>query len=105
MLVSKAAYTCYDAIWAPGNPTHNKLFLSFAVLQMMDDQPSEPEEESEVKVLILSPRCWAVSSPCYMDNHSRYFPKQLCTYLAEFTDFYSNSQSPSVISFQKVCML
>uniref|UniRef100_A0A8C7TXM6 Cullin family profile domain-containing protein n=1 Tax=Oncorhynchus mykiss TaxID=8022 RepID=A0A8C7TXM6_ONCMY len=69
--------------------------------EMMDDQPSEPEEESEVKVLILSPRCWAVSSPCYMDNHSRYFPKQLCTYLAEFTDFYSNSQSPSVISFQK----
>uniref|UniRef100_A0A674B2A7 Cullin-9-like n=1 Tax=Salmo trutta TaxID=8032 RepID=A0A674B2A7_SALTR len=63
--------------------------------EMMDDQPSEPEEESEVKVLILSPRCWAVSSPCYMDNHSRYFPKQLCTYLAEFTDFYSNSQSPS----------
>ncbi|KAM9561077.1 cullin-9-like isoform 1-T1 [Salvelinus alpinus] len=60
--------------------------------EMMDDQPSEPEEESEVKVLILSPRCWAVSSPCYMDNHSRYFPKQLCTYLAEFTDFYSNSQ-------------
>uniref|UniRef100_A0A8C7L6J2 Cullin-9 n=1 Tax=Oncorhynchus kisutch TaxID=8019 RepID=A0A8C7L6J2_ONCKI len=50
------------------------------------------QEESEVKVLILSPRCWAVSSPCYMDNHSRYFPKQLCTYLAEFTDFYSNSQ-------------
>uniref|UniRef100_A0A8C8EGT5 Cullin 7 n=1 Tax=Oncorhynchus tshawytscha TaxID=74940 RepID=A0A8C8EGT5_ONCTS len=61
----------------------------------------QPEEESEVKVLILSPRCWAVSSPCYMDNHSRYFPKQLCTYLAEFTDFYSNSQSHSVISFQK----
>nr|XP_029496675.1 cullin-9-like isoform X2 [Oncorhynchus nerka] len=60
--------------------------------EMMDDQPLEPEEESEVKVLILSPRCWAVSSPCYMDNHSRYFPKQLCTYLAEFTDFYSNSQ-------------
>uniref|UniRef100_A0A8C7TR66 Cullin 7 n=1 Tax=Oncorhynchus mykiss TaxID=8022 RepID=A0A8C7TR66_ONCMY len=59
----------------------------------------------EVKVLILSPRCWAVSSPCYMDNHSRYFPKQLCTYLAEFTDFYSNSQSPSVISFQKFCSL
>uniref|UniRef100_A0A674B1A7 Cullin-9-like n=1 Tax=Salmo trutta TaxID=8032 RepID=A0A674B1A7_SALTR len=64
-------------------------------LQDVDEEPSEPEEESEVKVLILSPRCWAVSSPCYMDNHSRYFPKQLCTYLAEFTDFYSNSQSPS----------
>uniref|UniRef100_A0A8C8BU63 Cullin 7 n=1 Tax=Oncorhynchus tshawytscha TaxID=74940 RepID=A0A8C8BU63_ONCTS len=64
-------------------------------LQDVDEEPSEPEEESEVKVLILSPRCWAVSSPCYMDNHSRYFPKQLCTYLAEFTDFYSNSQSHS----------
>uniref|UniRef100_A0A8C8BTZ0 Cullin-9 n=1 Tax=Oncorhynchus tshawytscha TaxID=74940 RepID=A0A8C8BTZ0_ONCTS len=60
-------------------------------LQDVDEEPSEPEEESEVKVLILSPRCWAVSSPCYMDNHSRYFPKQLCTYLAEFTDFYSNT--------------
>uniref|UniRef100_A0A8C7LBY8 Cullin-9 n=1 Tax=Oncorhynchus kisutch TaxID=8019 RepID=A0A8C7LBY8_ONCKI len=73
-------------------------------LQDVDEEPSEPEEESEVKVLILSPRCWAVSSPCYMDNHSRYFPKQLCTYLAEFTDFYSNSQSHSVLSFQKVSL-
>ncbi|XP_064788315.1 cullin-9-like isoform X2 [Oncorhynchus masou masou] len=60
--------------------------------EMMDDQPSEPDEESEVKVLVLSPRCWAVSSPCYLDNSSRYFPKQLSTYLAEYTDFYSNSQ-------------
>ncbi|XP_071012622.1 cullin-9-like isoform X6 [Oncorhynchus clarkii lewisi] len=60
--------------------------------EMMDDQSSEPDEESEVKVLVLSPRCWAVSSPCYLDNSSRYFPKQLSTYLAEFTDFYSNSQ-------------
>uniref|UniRef100_A0A673XSA6 Cullin-9-like n=1 Tax=Salmo trutta TaxID=8032 RepID=A0A673XSA6_SALTR len=50
---------------------------------------------NEVKVLVLSPRCWAVSSPCYLDNSSRYFPKQLSTYLAEFTDFYSNSQSHS----------
>uniref|UniRef100_A0A8C7LPC5 Cullin-9 n=1 Tax=Oncorhynchus kisutch TaxID=8019 RepID=A0A8C7LPC5_ONCKI len=73
--------------------------LLYQALYIAD--PSEPEEESEVKVLILSPRCWAVSSPCYMDNHSRYFPKQLCTYLAEFTDFYSNSQSHSVLSFQK----
>uniref|UniRef100_A0A4W5P5S2 Cullin 9 n=1 Tax=Hucho hucho TaxID=62062 RepID=A0A4W5P5S2_9TELE len=69
--------------------------------EMMDDQPSEPDEESEVKVLVLSPRCWAVSSPCYLDNSSRYFPKQLCTYLAEFTDFYSNSQSHSVICLFK----
>ncbi|CAB1343564.1 unnamed protein product [Coregonus sp. 'balchen'] len=66
--------------------------LDKTLQDMMDDQPSEPDEESEVKVLVLSPRCWAVSSPCYLDNSSRYFPKQLCTYLAEFTDFYSNSQ-------------
>uniref|UniRef100_A0A4W5PAQ4 Cullin 9 n=1 Tax=Hucho hucho TaxID=62062 RepID=A0A4W5PAQ4_9TELE len=62
-------------------------------LQDVDEEVSRGREPLfEVKVLILSPRCWAVSSPCYMDNHSRYFPKQLCTYLAEFTDFYSNSQ-------------
>uniref|UniRef100_A0A8C7D5F9 Cullin 9 n=1 Tax=Oncorhynchus kisutch TaxID=8019 RepID=A0A8C7D5F9_ONCKI len=61
-------------------------------LQDVNEEPSEPDEESEVKVLVLSPRCWAVSSPCYLDNSSRYFPKQLSTYLAEFTDFYSNSQ-------------
>uniref|UniRef100_A0A673XSV6 Cullin-9-like n=1 Tax=Salmo trutta TaxID=8032 RepID=A0A673XSV6_SALTR len=66
-------------------------------LQDVNEEPSEPDEESEVKVLVLSPRCWAVSSPCYLDNSSRYFPKQLSTYLAEFTDFYSNSQSHSVI--------
>uniref|UniRef100_A0A673XQC1 Cullin-9-like n=1 Tax=Salmo trutta TaxID=8032 RepID=A0A673XQC1_SALTR len=64
-------------------------------LQDVNEEPSEPDEESEVKVLVLSPRCWAVSSPCYLDNSSRYFPKQLSTYLAEFTDFYSNSQSHS----------
>uniref|UniRef100_A0A8C8HLH7 Cullin 7 n=1 Tax=Oncorhynchus tshawytscha TaxID=74940 RepID=A0A8C8HLH7_ONCTS len=88
--------TYYYVIWPIGNPTHNlPKMLYFSVLQMMDDQPSEPDEESEVKVLVLSPRCWAVSSPCYLDNSSRYFPKQLSTYLAEFTDFYSNSQSHS----------
>lgn len=61
------------------------------VYQMMDEQTSEPDDESEVKVLVLSPRCWAVSAPCYMENPIKYFPKKLCTYLDEFTDFYSNS--------------
>uniref|UniRef100_W5NJ87 Cullin 7 n=1 Tax=Lepisosteus oculatus TaxID=7918 RepID=W5NJ87_LEPOC len=61
--------------------------------EMMEDQPSCPEEESEVKVLVLSPRCWAVSSLCYLDSPARYFPSQLCSYLGEFTEFYSNSQS------------
>ena len=58
---------------------------------MMEDQSSEPDEESEVKVLVLSPRCWAVSSPCYLDNPRKHLPQQLCSYLAEFTDFYANS--------------
>ncbi|MBN3317845.1 CUL9 protein, partial [Atractosteus spatula] len=61
--------------------------------EMMEDQPSCPEEESEVKVLVISPRCWAVSSLCYLDTPARYFPSQLCSYLGEFTEFYSNSQS------------
>lgn len=62
------------------------------LFEMMEDQTSGPEEESEVKVLVLSPRCWAVSSPCYLENPDRFFPPQLCSYLTEFTDFYGNSQ-------------
>lgn len=60
--------------------------------QMVDEQMSEPEDESEVKVLVLSPRCWAISAPCYLENPSKYFPQRLCNYLDEFTDFYSNSK-------------
>ncbi|XP_047667989.1 cullin-9 isoform X3 [Tachysurus fulvidraco] len=60
--------------------------------EMVDEEMSEPEDESEVKVLLLSPRCWAVSAPCYLKNPAKYFPQNLCTYLDEFTDFYSNSQ-------------
>uniref|UniRef100_A0A3B3S9P4 Cullin 7 n=1 Tax=Paramormyrops kingsleyae TaxID=1676925 RepID=A0A3B3S9P4_9TELE len=64
--------------------------------EMMEDQTSGPEEESEVKVLVLSPRCWAVSSPCYLENPDRFFPPQLCSYLMEFTDFYGNSHMYSL---------
>ncbi|XP_056616045.1 cullin-9 isoform X1 [Triplophysa dalaica] len=60
--------------------------------EMMDEEVSEPEEESDVKVLVLSPRCWVVSAPCYLEDPSKNFPSQLCSYLAEFTEFYSNSQ-------------
>lgn len=60
--------------------------------QMMDEQISEPDDESDVKVLVLSPRCWAVSAPCYLERPIRYFPQKLCSYLDEFTDFYSNSE-------------
>uniref|UniRef100_A0A8C9V6R7 Cullin 7 n=1 Tax=Scleropages formosus TaxID=113540 RepID=A0A8C9V6R7_SCLFO len=64
--------------------------------EMMEEQPSGLEEESEVKVLVLSPRCWAVSSACYLETPEKFFPKQLCSYLAEFTDFYANSHMYSL---------
>ncbi|XP_052006826.1 cullin-9-like isoform X3 [Xyrauchen texanus] len=60
--------------------------------EMMDEDVTEPEEEGDVKVLVLSPRCWVVSAPCYLENPSKHFPPQLCSYLAEFTEFYTNSQ-------------
>ncbi|XP_073690770.1 cullin-9-like [Garra rufa] len=60
--------------------------------EMMDDDVSEPEDESDVKVLVLSPRCWVVSAPCYLEDPSKHFPAQLCNYLADFTEFYANSQ-------------
>uniref|UniRef100_A0A8C2HPV3 Cullin-9 n=1 Tax=Cyprinus carpio TaxID=7962 RepID=A0A8C2HPV3_CYPCA len=61
--------------------------------EMMDEDVSEPEEDSDVKVLVLSPRCWVVSAPCYLEDPSKHFPAQLCNYLAEFTDFYANAPS------------
>ncbi|XP_028845070.1 cullin-9 isoform X2 [Denticeps clupeoides] len=69
--------------------------------ETMEDQPSEPEEESEVKVLVLAPRCWAVSSPCYLDDPSRHFPAQLYSYLSEFTEFYADSQSMYSVNHRK----
>uniref|UniRef100_A0A672N760 Cullin-9-like n=1 Tax=Sinocyclocheilus grahami TaxID=75366 RepID=A0A672N760_SINGR len=59
--------------------------------EIMDEDVSEPEGESDVKVLVLSPRCWVVSAPCYLEDPSKHFPTQLCNYLAKFADFY---QSP-----------
>ncbi|XP_062852004.1 cullin-9 isoform X2 [Trichomycterus rosablanca] len=60
--------------------------------EMMEEQQPESEEQSEVKVLVLSPRCWAISAPCNLENPRRYFPQHLCNYLSDFTNFYSNSQ-------------
>lgn len=68
-----------------------KHVCGLSVNQMMDDQLSEPEEESDVKVLVLSPRCWAISAPCYLEDPNKYFSPQLCGYLAEFADFYTKS--------------
>uniref|UniRef100_A0A8C4VG89 Cullin-9 n=1 Tax=Gopherus evgoodei TaxID=1825980 RepID=A0A8C4VG89_9SAUR len=58
-----------------------------------DAEPAEPEEEPEVKVLALSPRCWTISPLCYLEDPSRCFPQPLGGYLARFADFYTNSQN------------
>uniref|UniRef100_A0A674JZ56 Cullin family profile domain-containing protein n=1 Tax=Terrapene triunguis TaxID=2587831 RepID=A0A674JZ56_9SAUR len=63
------------------------------VCAAMEEEPAEPEEEPEVKVLALSPRCWTVSPLCYLEDPSRCFPRPLGGYLARFADFYTNSQS------------
>ncbi|KAM4730256.1 cullin-9 isoform 2-T2 [Anableps anableps] len=60
--------------------------------QIMEDWV-ESEEEAEVQVLVLSPRCWAVSSVCFLDEPATRFPSELCSYLNCFTHFYSHSQS------------
>ncbi|XP_068457956.1 cullin-9 isoform X2 [Clinocottus analis] len=62
--------------------------------QMMEEEWVESEEaESEVQVLVLSPRCWAVSSLCFLERPSKNFPQDLCSYLNQFTQFYTHSQA------------
>ncbi|XP_074845382.1 cullin-9-like isoform X2 [Carettochelys insculpta] len=51
------------------------------------------EEEPEVKVLVLSPRCWTISPLCHLEEPSRFFPPPLGSYLVRFADFYTKSQS------------
>uniref|UniRef100_A0A8C2FV84 Uncharacterized protein n=1 Tax=Cyprinus carpio TaxID=7962 RepID=A0A8C2FV84_CYPCA len=69
-------------------------------LQQLDKTLENFEEKHlqckihDVKVLVLSPRCWVVSAPCYLEDPSKHFPAQLCNYLAEFTDFYANGYKP-----------
>uniref|UniRef100_UPI003AB094B1 cullin-9 n=1 Tax=Centroberyx gerrardi TaxID=166262 RepID=UPI003AB094B1 len=58
--------------------------------QMMEEDWPEAEDEAEVQVLVLSPRCWAVSSPCFLDEPGKHFPPQLCSYLSQFTQFYTH---------------
>ncbi|XP_068796966.1 cullin-9 isoform X2 [Struthio camelus] len=49
-------------------------------------------EAPEVKVLVLSPRCWPVSPFCYMDEPGRFFSAALSSPLAKFADFCRRSQ-------------
>ncbi|XP_068182700.1 cullin-9 isoform X2 [Antennarius striatus] len=59
---------------------------------MEEEELAASEEEAKVQVLVLSPRCWAVSSLCFLDEPDRHFPAKLCCYLNQFTQFYSRSQ-------------
>lgn len=61
-------------------------------LQVMEEEWAELEEEAEVQVLVLSPRCWAVSSLCYLDEPAKHLPPELCSYLNQFTQFYTHSK-------------
>ncbi|XP_031694076.1 cullin-9, partial [Anarrhichthys ocellatus] len=69
--------------------------------QMMEEEWAESEEEVEVQVLVLSPRCWAVSSLCFLDEPTKQFPDELCSYLNQFTQFYTHSQSMFGLSHWK----
>uniref|UniRef100_A0A3Q3GTT9 Cullin 7 n=1 Tax=Labrus bergylta TaxID=56723 RepID=A0A3Q3GTT9_9LABR len=71
------------------------------LLQMMEEEWAETEEEAEVHVLVLSPRCWAVSSLCFLDQPAKHYPAELCSYLNQFTQFYTHSQSMYGLSHSK----
>ncbi|KAM4695372.1 cullin-9 [Discoglossus pictus] len=57
-----------------------------------DSLLQEEEEDLDVQVSVLSPRCWAVSPLCYMDNPSKYIPESLSGSLQRFANFYTKSQ-------------
>uniref|UniRef100_A0A8D0A1S4 Cullin 7 n=1 Tax=Sander lucioperca TaxID=283035 RepID=A0A8D0A1S4_SANLU len=70
-------------------------------VRMMEEEWAETEEEAEVQVLVLSPRCWAVSSLCFLEEPANHFPSELCSYLNQFTQFYTHSQSMYGLSHSK----
>ncbi|XP_077137981.1 cullin-9-like [Ranitomeya variabilis] len=55
----------------------------------------EGVEDAEVKISVLSPRCWPISPICYLTDPSKYLPENLGTPLQRFTDFYTRSQAGS----------
>ncbi|XP_070788437.1 cullin-9-like [Pituophis catenifer annectens] len=61
--------------------------------EMMEDKPFSQEEEAEVKILALSPRCWTISSLCYLEDPAKFFPSSLSQQLRKFADFYTQSRS------------
>ncbi|ETE66321.1 Cullin-9, partial [Ophiophagus hannah] len=61
--------------------------------EMMQEKSFSQEEEAEVKVLLLSPFCWAIPPLCYLKDPIRFFPSSLSQHLSKFADFYIQSQS------------
>uniref|UniRef100_G1KDQ7 Cullin 7 n=1 Tax=Anolis carolinensis TaxID=28377 RepID=G1KDQ7_ANOCA len=57
------------------------------------DLLSISQRETEVKVLVLSPRCWTISPHCYLEEPANFFPSSLSQQLDRFADFYTQSQS------------
>lgn len=62
----------------------------------------ESEEEAEVQVLVVSPRYWAVSALCYLDEPAKHFPAELCSYLNQFTQFYSHSKQTKLLPLNQI---
>ncbi|XP_062256366.1 cullin-9 isoform X1 [Platichthys flesus] len=67
----------------------------------MTQEWEESEDEADAQVLVLSPRCWAVSSLCFLDEPAKHFSPELCSYLHQFTQFYTHSQSMCGLSHSK----
>ncbi|XP_072104699.1 cullin-9 isoform X2 [Mobula birostris] len=61
--------------------------------EMMEDQPFISEEETDLKVLVLSPRCWTISPLCHQDDPKTCFPPALSNFLEEFSDFCAHNQN------------
>ncbi|XP_070398905.1 cullin-9 isoform X3 [Nothobranchius furzeri] len=61
--------------------------------QIVESDWAEIEEEADIQVLVLSPRCWAISAVCLLDEPGKHFPNKLCSYLDQFSQFYTHSQS------------
>ncbi|KAL7987294.1 hypothetical protein Chor_006213, partial [Crotalus horridus] len=69
------------------------LILDIFCSQMMQEKSFLQEEETEVKVLLLSPFCWTIPPLCYLKDPIRFFPPSLSQHLSKFADFYIQSQS------------
>ncbi|XP_066451544.1 cullin-9-like isoform X2 [Eleutherodactylus coqui] len=53
----------------------------------------EGVKDADVQISVLSPRCWSISSLCYLDDPSKYLPETLSNPLLHFTDFYTKRQA------------